>query len=230
MKVIYNLKDRKPFIKAMEEITGTKAVYQKTPTYAYKVDYFTITRDGNLEFDDMADSEEIENLLEQLADSGFVAEAKEEVEETEKMPQNEDVGLTVAMPREYFTENTLDNLKNLIASKQTLIRKALGVTELPIEEKDEKVSFPWFKMGQTDNNVAEAYTLFIYALCEMAKKQKRVNAKEKEVENEKYAFRCFLLRLGFIGDESKGARKILLQNFTGSAAFKNGGKNDDVSK
>lgn len=226
MKVIYNLKDRKPFVKAMEEITGAKAVYQKTPTYAYKVDYFTITRDGNLEFDDMADSEEIENLLEQLADRGFVAE----VEETEKMPQSEDVALTVAMPREYFTEDALNNLKNLIASKQTLIRKALGVTELPIEETDEKVSFPWFKVGQTDNDAAEAYTLFIYALCEMAKKQKRVNAKEKEVENEKYAFRCFLLRLGFIGDESKGARKILLQNFTGSAAFKNGGKNDDVSK
>lgn len=230
MKVIYNLKDRKPFVKAMEEITGAKAVYQKTPTYAYKVDYFTITRDGNLEFDDMADGEEIKNLLEQLAERGFAAEDKEEFEETEKMPQNEDVALTVAMPREYFTGNALNNLKNLIASKQTLIKKALGITELPIEEKEEKVSFPWFKVEQTDNNAAEAYTLFIYALCEMAKKQTRVNATEKAVENEKYAFRCFLLRLGFIGDESKGVRKILLQNFTGSAAFKNGGKNDDVSK
>ena len=64
----------------------------------------------------------------------------------------------------------------------------------------------------------------------MAKNQKRVNAKEKDVENEKYAFRCFLLRLGFIGNEYKQERKILLQNFTGSAAFKNGGKHDDVSK
>ena len=64
----------------------------------------------------------------------------------------------------------------------------------------------------------------------MAKNQKRVNAKEKDVENEKYAFRCFLLRLGFIGNEYKQERKILLQNFTGSAAFKNGGKSDGVSK
>ena len=41
-------------------------------------------------------------------------------------------------------------------------------------------------------------------------------------ENEKYAFRCFLLRLGFIGEEYKVERKILLKNLTGSSAFKNG--------
>ena len=39
MKVIYNITDRKPFVKALEEITGAKAVYMKTPTYAYTVDY-----------------------------------------------------------------------------------------------------------------------------------------------------------------------------------------------
>ena len=41
-------------------------------------------------------------------------------------------------------------------------------------------------------------------------------------KNEKYAFRCFLLRLGFIGEEYKVERKILLKNLTGSSAFKNG--------
>ena len=47
--------------------------------------------------------------------------------------------------------------------------------------------------------------------------------KEKNVENEKYAFRCFLLRLGFIGDEYKETIKILLKNLTGNGAWKNGG-------
>ena len=56
----------------------------------------------------------------------------------------------------------------------------------------------------------------------MAKTQKRITAKEKEVDNEKYAFRCFLLRLGFIGDEHKVTRKILLRNLSGSSAFKAG--------
>lgn len=54
----------------------------------------------------------------------------------------------------------------------------------------------------------------------MARNQKRVTAKERDTDNDKYAFRCFLLRLGFIGPEFKQERKILLRNLTGSSAFK----------
>lgn len=61
----------------------------------------------------------------------------------------------------------------------------------------------------------------------MSKAVKTVSAKEKEVDNEKYAFRCFLLRLGFIGAEYKEERKVLLRNLTGSSAFKNGGAVDE---
>ena len=63
---------------------------------------------------------------------------------------------------------------------------------------------------------------FITKLCEMAKNAKRVTAKEKESANPKYEFRCFLLRLGFIGDEYKADRKLLLKNLSGSSAFKSG--------
>ncbi|MBD5535004.1 MAG: virulence protein, partial [Lachnospiraceae bacterium] len=65
--------------------------------------------------------------------------------------------------------------------------------------------------------------------CKMSKEQKRITAKEKAVDNEKYAFRCFLLRLGFIGTEYKGERKILLKNLSGSSAFKNGERKEAVS-
>ena len=54
--------------------------------------------------------------------------------------------------------------------------------------------------------------------------QVSVTAKEKETDNPKYAFRCFLLRLGFIGDEYKADRKILLRNLSGSSAFRTGKK------
>lgn len=54
----------------------------------------------------------------------------------------------------------------------------------------------------------------------MSTEQKRITAKVREVNNEKYAFRCFLLRLGFIGEEFKQSRKILLSNLDGSSAFK----------
>ena len=54
----------------------------------------------------------------------------------------------------------------------------------------------------------------------MAKNAKRITAKEKEVPNDKYAFRCFLLRLGFIGSEFKETRKRLLQRLEGNSVFR----------
>ena len=76
----------------------------------------------------------------------------------------------------------------------------------------------------------KACTHFIAALCEMSRNAKRVIATEKDVDNEKYAFRCFLLRLGFIGAEYKAERKILLKNLTGASAFKNGGADHEISE
>ena len=241
MKIIYRLKDRKPFLQALEEITGTKAVYKKSPTFAYEVGCLTITRDGDLEFDDNVDSNSMKDILYELEKRGFMAkdnpylkkqeilsEEKKSSEEVyldsdnqEESTAKEDIGLTVSMPREYFNDQALARLKNLVTSKQTLIKKALGIAELPIEVGDEKVSFPWFEIKPTDEDAVTAYSHLIYALCEMAKNQNRITATEKEVENEKYAFRCFLLRLGFIGEQYKTERKILLQNLSGSAAFKN---------
>lgn len=253
MKIIYSLKERKPFVQALEEITGTKSVYKKPPTFAYEVGCLTITRDGDLEFADNVDEDSMKDILSELEKRGFIAkenpylkkqeilsEEKESSEEEhlesdnrEESPEKEDLGLTVSMPEKYFNEQTLTKLKNLITSKQTLKKKALGITELPIKVEDEKVSFPWFEIKPADEDAVTAYSHFIYALCEMAKNQNRISATEKEVENEKYAFRCFLLRLGFIGEQYKKERKILLQNLSGSAAFKNNrdrGGTHDVSK
>ena len=69
--------ERKALVKAISEITGAEAVYKFMPTCAYEIDYFTVTKDGALEFDARADSEEIENLLEQLAQRGFEGTAAE---------------------------------------------------------------------------------------------------------------------------------------------------------
>ena len=97
---------------------------------------------------------------------------------------------------------------------------------LPVEISDTKVSFPWFS-GIPAPEELKAYDAFIGKLCEMARNQKRVVARERETGNDKYAFRCFLLRLGFIGTEFKTERKILLRNLSGSSAFKSGAKKGD---
>lgn len=52
MTIYYKAQDRKPLVKAISEFTGADAIYLRTPTYAYRIDYFTVTREGNLEFDD----------------------------------------------------------------------------------------------------------------------------------------------------------------------------------
>ena len=226
--------DRKALVTAMAEILGVKAKYMGMPSMNYEVDYFTVTKDGTVEFDDRADSEEIEQLLEGLADKGFVAapaemseawlekRAEELSEEPSAEPQGETVGLTVAIP---LDKVAVGNLTNLLDAKGGLIKKALGIPATPIEIGEDRVSFPWFADG-LDADEVKAYSHFIAALCEMSKNQKRINATEKAVDNEKYAFRCFLLRLGFIGIEYKTERKILLRNLSGSSAFKGGAKHE----
>lgn len=209
--------ERKRLVQTISAWLGCDAKYLGVPSCAYRVDYFTIEKDGSLTFDDSADSEVIERLLQHIYDEGFdIDQSRTEDEAEEKIH-----GICISMPRSIFTDSNLENLKAIVAAKGSLIKKALGADELPIEVTDTKVSFPWFK-GEPTIEEVRAYDTFICKLCEMARNQKRVSAKEKDVENEKYAFRCFLLRLGFIGNEYKTERKILLRNLAGSSAFKGG--------
>lgn len=212
MELKYNVmgNERKRLVTAIAEFMACAATYKGAPTFAYEVDCLTIDKNGTVSFDNHSDSENVEKLIQRLRELGFEAETEEAVD-----------SLILSYPREDITDAALENLRLLVASKETLIKKALAVDALPIEADDEKVSFLWFEGSPTPEEI-NAYAHFTSKLIAMAKTQKRVIAKEKETENDKYAFRCFLLRLGFIGDEYKTARKILLKNLTGSGAFKSG--------
>lgn len=216
MEIKYGVtgKQRKAMVTAIASIIGADAIYKGVPTCNYEVDYFTIDRSGTLIFDDSADSEEVEHLIEALAERGFVAEQVE--------PEGEDerCGVVISIPADKVNA---EKLEKLLESKKELICRALGVSNLPIEVTDTVVKFPWFS-ELPDADIIKAYTDFIAALCRMSAEQKRITAKPKDNENEKYAFRCFLLRLRFIGDEYKADRKILLSRLDGSAAFKSGAK------
>ena len=129
--------------------------------------------------------------------------------------------LSISLPRSLFTETALKNLDALLRSKGRLIRHAFDIREAIYTLTDDRITFAWLH-GTITDETAKAYAEFISKLCLMARTQKRVTAKEKIVDNEKYAFRCFLLRLGMIGSAYKESRKILLQNLIGSSAFKSG--------
>ena len=213
MKAKMNLNGttRKALVAAISEITEQKAIYRKMPTSNYDIGDITVTKDGCIVCPDGSD------ILTALAAAGFFPEESE----TDTVAEAEEpIGLTVSIPEDDFTEASLENLRKLVDAKANLITKALGTDRLDIRVADSKVSFPWWdKTPEPDE--AQVYMAFLAALCKMAKEAKRVLAKETEVESEKYAFRCFLLRLGFIGNDSKATRKILLRNLSGHSAFRN---------
>ena len=235
--------ERKRLADYIAGFLGCTKKYLGMPSCAYQVGYIEVSRDGAITFDERADRVEIKTLLRELAGEGFNAEPAAEESATPAADDNAemdatndgdgaaedaDVGLTVRVPLDRVA---VDNLKRLLDAKGMLIRKALGVKALPVNVEEDTVAFPWFE-ELPDAEEVSAYSHLIAALCGMSKSLKRVTATERAVDNEKYAFRCFLLRLGFIGAQYKGERKILLRNLSGSSAFKSGqrgGADDEVS-
>jgi hypothetical protein len=205
-------KERKNLVKAIAGITGQAAKYNGAPVFTYTIGNITVERDGSITADDI----EMNTLAAELQSRGFEIEMPETETPAEKQDGD---SWTLTMPRADFTEAQIDNLEKLLASKANLIKKALDSEDPIVILTEDRVVFPWFRR-LLDAEESMAVMHFITALVHMAKSSKRITAKEKEVPNEKYAFRCFLLRLGFIGQEYKGIRKELLKRLTGSSAFR----------
>ena len=68
--------ERKRLVQTLSTWLGCDAKYLGVPSCAYRVDYFTIEKDGSLTFDDSADSEVIERLLQHIYDEGFDIELR----------------------------------------------------------------------------------------------------------------------------------------------------------
>ena len=225
--------ERKALVAAISEITGMKAQYLGAPGFAFKVDGYIIGKDGTLETG-AASKDEIISLLTALAEGGFVPvdtpdfnfedSIVPDAGEEAKAPDL----VSVAVPFDGFTDTAFSNLEKLVAGKAMLIRKALGddlaadAEALPLIRENDRVCFPWFYFDIAAENLA-AWARFTSALCAATKKQKRVILKEKPLDDgasEKFAMRCFLLKLGFIGDEYKQARKIILAGLPGDGSHK----------
>ena len=235
MQIKYHLEgsERKALLAVMREILQDTPKYMGPPTFSFEIGPYTIDRHGTLYCPDHLDSTQVAMLVRELERDGFIGErvggAAKPVEpktvELEQLrketPRTVDPDrLAVELPKDGMTPTTMENLRRLVASKATLLKKALETDSLPITEHTDRIEFGWFR--PTDDQVEiVAYYQLVQGLCELARTQKRVSASEQEVDNEKYAFRCFLLRLGFIGPEFKDSRRVLLKNLTGNAAFRN---------
>lgn len=69
-----------------------------------------------------------------------------------------------------------------------------------------------------------AYIVFALALNNQALTQKSASYRKVQEENEKFAMRVYLNRIGFIGDEFKSCREHLYQHLDGNAAWRYGSK------
>lgn len=136
--------------------------------------------------------------------------------------------LTVQMPLSSLSERTLNRVRRIIENKVELFKAAFKTDSLDFQVTEKTVDFPWFTIEQDGD--ADAYCTFISMLCEFAKNQNRINNKPDTSDNAKYAFRCFLIRLGMIGAEYKQARKVLLRNLNGSSSFKKGRGSNEISE
>ena len=213
MEIRFNIQknERKALAQKIAELTGAEVKYLGVPSCAYQIGSMTLSKDSVLSGEELSD-----DLLGALHDAGYAAE-------------KEPTKLTVSLPRDFFSDQALDNLRRIISNKGTLMQHAFGTDTLDIAETDGKIEFPWFTLAEDGDSAA--YTQFVSMLCAFAKERKRVPDKPDTSDNEKYAFRCFLLRLGMIGAEFKQSRKVLLRNLTGSSAFRygKGGADNEIS-
>lgn len=234
MQIKYNVTGdrRKALVAVMRDTLQDATRYLGAPSFAFQVGAYTVDKNGTVTCPDGTDEAQIEMLIRELAHDGFIGERVGEAAkpaepktiepdqlENEKPRAADPDRLAIELPKDGMTPTAMENLRRLVASKATLLKKALGTDSLPIAEHADRIEFGWFR-STDDQAEITAYYQLVQGLCELACTQKRVSATEQEVENEKYAFRCFLLRLGFIGAEYKESRRILTRNLSGNAAFR----------
>ena len=76
------------------------------------------------------------------------------------------------------------------------------------------------RRGGIDAREMRAYIHLSLAVSELAKEVAYASPKPQQQENEAYAFRCWMLRLGFIGKEFEMTRKVLMSNLEGNCAWR----------
>ena len=230
---------RKELVTAISEILNTPTNYLGAPSFSYEIGDYTVDKEGTVS------GKYKLGLFTGLEQKGFTYEVPEtyylitpngesehgkhfavvgvpfEVEETttqEALPER----LTIEIPIEGFTQDSIENLHKMVKAIEYLLMAALGVNDLPIQVLEDRICFPWFLLTE-DSKRTNAYAQLISALCKTAKEKKRVTVKAQDgFENEKFTMRIWLIGLGCVGAEYKYLRKIMGEFLGGNSAFRYG--------
>jgi len=213
---------RKALVTAIARMIGQNAEYQRGYD-TYKIGEYVVDKEGTLTGPDDI------SLSAWLAEKGFDVDSQPDgpagiqPDAAAAVTEPTEPGfLTIEMPMDNFAPEKLDNLRKLVDSKSSLIKKALEIDELPIETTESGTfRFPWFP-PDLDSDSVTAYSQFVLALCETARKKSRVTAQAREFPNEMFSMRVFGIGLGLIGPEFRLIRKLLSKNLSGNSAWSSG--------
>jgi len=152
IQLTLNGRKRKEAADCVGTALGIAPVYRKAPSYAYTIGNAVIDRDGSLSFAKEASKKTRNTVLSALQAAKFMPEPVGEAEPTPppEVPDN----LTIQMPMTGFSPEKLDNLCKLVSSKQTLLQKVIGTEALPVVIDGETISFPWFNVDATTEDIA----------------------------------------------------------------------------
>ena len=154
---------------------------------------------------------------EEATDSSTKEATNEQPKETSDTPESRKI--VIELPGSYLDEAELGRVRAIVASKASVLKKALETNDLSIERKEGKIRFPWFTNHGIDGE-AKAYMQLVSGIAKRAKMLTRVTATESVSDNEKFTMRLFLVSLNFKGEEYKFARKFLLRNLSGNSSWR----------
>lgn len=221
--------NRKDLVKAVSEYAKAEARYMGAPSFEYKVDCYTIDKDGNITSDS-----EMGGLEAFLIERGFIqSETKTDIEENT---------LTFSIPFEGAEKKDILNFITTLYSKQYLINRSLGAEAITVNEellaeletkefsdinpdkykgfriKDFCIEFD-YPYPQADERFIPYMSMMSMAFSK-ARESTRVRVNLIKPENEKYYMRSWLIRIGLGGKGGAEIRKALLKNLKGHSAFR----------
>ena len=170
--------NRKELVQALADATGIKAEYLGAPAFDYKIGNYIVHRDGSIEADDLMDTKEIGVTLQALRGRGFIP-LENEWNQTEEAPTKQEMqaclttpredGIALSFPKDGLSAETIENVKKLIAAKAPLIKLALELDELPVEEEEDKLTFTWLPVTAPPEMV-NATARLLAAIIKLAKR------------------------------------------------------------
>lgn len=245
MNIETHTTDRRALAQQISQLLGEPVMYAGAPSFAYRVGNTAIDRNGNLEVPDDVPETLRPFLIEQGWLKAELISEPEEITADELAISFPVEGITVtALKNLTFMLYTRQNLINHMTGENRLWISDLLVNRLQectpetpeaftellddcramgelegfdFREGIVTISFPF---DETQPEKWTAYAGLTHRTIRAAQEATRVTPKRIETDNEKYAMRSWLMRLGYGGPDLKAERRILLADLQGYAAFK----------